>query len=102
MLRSGLFWRSLILCAVVWLATVGVLAALYQTYGNRLWLLGVCAAAIGLAAFFVAYWLTRRIAYPLQELTEAAERIALGKFDLKIYAAQRGEIGELARAFNLM
>lgn len=55
------------------------------------------AAIVFLAAYFSNY-LTR----PLDELTEAARKIAKGNLHVKIYTRQRDQIGLLAEAFNSM
>jgi two-component system, OmpR family, phosphate regulon sensor histidine kinase PhoR len=67
---------------------------------NRIVWAGAVATAVG--AMLVAFFLARRIASPIQELTRSAERIAAGKFGHKVYAVGRGEIGSLARTFNYM
>lgn len=60
------------------------------------------AGLTGAAALALAFWLARRNARPLQELTHGAERIARGEYQHKVYAVGRDEIGTLGRAFNHM
>jgi two-component system, OmpR family, phosphate regulon sensor histidine kinase PhoR len=60
------------------------------------------AAATAVAAMCLAFWLARRLAQPLQELTMGAERIAAGEYGHKVYVGGQDEVGTLARAFNLM
>ncbi len=58
--------------------------------------------ATAVAGMALAFWLARRSARPLQELTTGAETIARGCYDHRVYAAGTDEIGTLARAFNAM
>jgi two-component system phosphate regulon sensor histidine kinase PhoR len=57
------------------------------------------SAVIGIG---LAFWLARRSAEPLQELTRGAEVVAQGCYDYRVYAASTDEVGTLARAFNAM
>jgi two-component system phosphate regulon sensor histidine kinase PhoR len=102
MWRSGLFWRLFGICGVVWLAMIGLLAAVDEPFGGKRPLLWLAAAVAGLAALLLAFWLAQRIAHPLQDLTKAAEQVAQGNFEHRIYANKGDEVGELAGAFNQM
>ncbi len=46
--------------------------------------------------------ISRRITSPLKRLTESANAIARGEFDRRVDETAHDEIGELARAFNMM
>jgi two-component system, OmpR family, phosphate regulon sensor histidine kinase PhoR len=59
-------------------------------------------AITGLLAMGLAFWLARRIAVPIQELTEGADRIASGDYGQKVYATGADEVRTLARTFNHM
>jgi two-component system phosphate regulon sensor histidine kinase PhoR len=59
-------------------------------------------AGAGLAAAALAFWLARRTARPLRELTRAAGRIAEGDYGHKVYTSSHNEITNLARSFNRM
>ncbi len=72
-----------------------------QLAGLRRLIWGV-AALTAAAAMLLAFALARRLARPIQELTEGAERIAAGEYGHKVYAVGRDETGTLARAFNTM
>jgi two-component system phosphate regulon sensor histidine kinase PhoR len=50
----------------------------------------------------LALWLARRIAQPLQELTDRAARIATGDYGQKVYLSGSDEVGTLAKTFNHM
>jgi two-component system phosphate regulon sensor histidine kinase PhoR len=63
------------------------------------WAAGVGTGLIGLG---LTYWLARRITRPLRDLTAVTEQIAAGGYGHKVYAADRGEVGALARTFNQM
>ena len=58
----------------------------------------VVSIAIILVAVYFSNYLTR----PLDELTEAARKIAKGNLQVKIYTRQGDQIGLLADAFNSM
>jgi two-component system phosphate regulon sensor histidine kinase PhoR len=55
-----------------------------------------------MVALGLAFWLSRRLARPIAELTQGAETIAAGGYGYRVYAQDRGEIGALARTFNHM
>jgi two-component system phosphate regulon sensor histidine kinase PhoR len=60
------------------------------------------AAVTAALAVLVAYALARRIARPLREVSEGAQRIARGEYGHKVYLDGTDEVGTLARAFNHM
>jgi two-component system phosphate regulon sensor histidine kinase PhoR len=60
------------------------------------------AGGTAVAAMVLAFWLARRITFPLQELTAGVERISEGDLGHKVYAVAKDEVGDLARAFNHM
>jgi two-component system phosphate regulon sensor histidine kinase PhoR len=66
---------------------------------HLVWAAGVGTALGGLG---LTFWLARRITRPLRELTAGTEQIAAGEYGHKVYAADRGEVGALARTFNQM
>jgi two-component system phosphate regulon sensor histidine kinase PhoR len=102
MWRSSLFWRLFGVCGVVWLAMIGLLAAVDQPFGGKRPFLWLAAAVAGLLALLLAFWLAQRIAHPLQDLTKAAEQIGQGNFSSKVYANNGDEVGQLTQAFNQM
>jgi two-component system phosphate regulon sensor histidine kinase PhoR len=56
-------------------------------------------AAVCLCLFAAAYWIVGQILRPVKPLTDAAEAIAAGNFEQRLYLANRDELGTLARAF---
>jgi two-component system phosphate regulon sensor histidine kinase PhoR len=60
------------------------------------------AGITALIAMFLAFWLARGVAEPVQELIQGAQRISTGDLSQKVYAAGGGEVGRLARTFNQM
>lgn len=77
----------------------GVRAALARIY-HLFWLAALAAAAVALG---LSLWLSRRLARPLHEMSEAAQELARGRFDLRVTAAGADdEIGRLAASFNHM
>jgi methyl-accepting chemotaxis protein len=72
-------------------------AALRSMERNALILIVLTAALVSLVAFFLGKQLTR----PINQLTEIANELSTGKFDVKILQTGRGdEIGSLARAIE--
>lgn len=58
---------------------------------------GVLAAAAGV---LMSYVLSRRIAAPIREITEASLEMAGGHFDRRVSTLEEGELGALGSAFN--
>lgn len=68
--------------------------------------LGISAILSGIAAGVVALAmvqiLARGMTSPLRDMAAAAREMASGKYDRRVQATSRDEVGELARAFNSM
>ncbi len=58
--------------------------------------------AMGLAVLFLGYFIAGHITTPLRSLVAASRHIAAGDFSQRVHKMSRDEIGQLARAFNLM
>ncbi len=66
-------------------------------------LLGVSALAAAALALGLSLWLSRRLARPLHEMSEAAQALARGRFDRRVRVPPGDdEIGRLAASFNHM
>jgi signal transduction histidine kinase/CheY-like chemotaxis protein len=80
------------------LSTAGVLAlqraAAYRTAG--------LAAILLIVATVLACFLARRFSRPIEALVQAANTVAGGCLDTRVHETRSDEIGQLARAFNLM
>ena len=72
-----------------------------QLAGLR-WLVTSTAAGAALAALLLAAYLSRRLARPIQEMMQAAEEIAGGRFGQQVHVSGGGEVARLARTFNRM
>ena len=57
---------------------------------------------IMLAALIAIYFVTERVISPLRDMSKAAKRMAVGKFDVRVPVRGRDEVAELAVAFNQM
>ncbi len=77
----------------------GELIALERTI--RHWALAVLAAAL-LLGLLLRGWVAARVSRPLQRLADATQQFAAGHLAIRAEVNSRGEIGELARAFNQM
>ena len=78
---------------------IASLAILYNTMG-RFFLWGGLVAV--LIAFLLTFFLSRRIVAPAKALTVAAGQLGRGDFSQRVEVKDKGEFGELARAFNTM
>jgi signal transduction histidine kinase len=78
---------------------IASLAILYSAMGRFFLWGGLVAVAI---ALFLTFFLSRRILAPVKALTSAAERVGSGDFSQKVKIKDKGELGELAQAFNSM
>jgi len=72
----------------------------HQTTGQQR--VAVLPLVPGIFAILLSFLITRRIAVPIRELRRATERIAGGEFTRPIRVQSRDEVGDLARAMNLM
>ena len=59
-------------------------------------------AIVTLLTAFLLWPVSRRITKPLKELTESANAITKGEFNLRVHEKSNDEVGELAKAFNIM
>jgi two-component system, OmpR family, phosphate regulon sensor histidine kinase PhoR len=66
------------------------------------WLLWATVALSTLIAMLLAFLLAGRVAPPLREVTDGAQRIAHGEYGHKLYLDGSDEATTLARAFNYM
>ena len=54
------------------------------------------------AAFVASVFLTRGLVQPILEIKRAAEQIGQGDLDVRVHSSRRDELGQVARAFDLM
>ncbi len=67
--------------------------------GSVAWRTAFAAASVGVIMLQIfAHGMTK----PLREMTAAAKAMARGDYSLRVRATSRDEVGELARAFNVM
>ena len=57
---------------------------------------------ITFVVLFLAHWFAKRITRPVNQLTQAAHELSLGRFDLKIEVDSNDEISFLAKMFDKM
>ena len=75
------------------------LSALQDEFQRSLMVSGIAG---GIAGILIIAFFTRRAFAPMRELTETAERLGKGELDQRVRRNHRGEIGQLASAFNAM
>jgi two-component system, OmpR family, phosphate regulon sensor histidine kinase PhoR len=100
--HSPHFWRTLLICGLFWLATIGLLGAVIDrnlTDNRDIWLV---AAISGLVILMLALALARSLVPSLDEFSKAADNIARGQFGQKVYGSTADEAKLLARSFNHM
>jgi signal transduction histidine kinase len=73
--------------------------SLLQAINNFLLWGALLAVAV---AFLLTYFLSRRISAPVKALTHAAGQMGQGDLSQRVRSKEKGELGELARAFNTM
>jgi signal transduction histidine kinase len=78
---------------------IASLSILYNSMGRFFLWGGLVAVAI---ALLLTFFLSRRILAPVKALTSATERVGSGDFSQKVKIKDKGELGELAQAFNSM
>ena len=91
-LADGALWATIqIPTSVVYLTARGLLSDL-----KIVALLLFALAAIASLVF------ARRLSRPLEQLTQAAEKVGKGEFEVRVQSGSRDEIGALSRSFNQM
>jgi signal transduction histidine kinase len=66
------------------------------------WQFLVTGALASFIALLMARWLARGMTQPLRDMAQAAHRMELGDYSVRVVAASRDEVGQLATAFNRM
>jgi signal transduction histidine kinase len=67
----------------------------------RLSALAVGAASL-LLGLILSWWAASRVARPVLQLAEGAQKVAAGQWNARVEVKSRDEVGELARSFNQM
>ena len=75
------------------------LVELVDTMGNAILF---SAVWVMIAALIALYFITEMITGPLRQMSRAAKKMAVGKFDVRIPVKGRDEVAELAASFNHM
>ncbi len=70
-----------------------------STLSTTIWL---SVLAVLCAMLPLAYWMARLITKPIREIRAVALNLAEGDFSVRAPVHDKGEIGDLARAFNLL
>ena len=80
-------------------AEVALLATMVGRIGG--FLLWSCLLAVGVAVA-IAFLISRRVLSPVRALTQAVQRLGHGDLGQRVEVIDKGEMGELAGAFNTM
>jgi two-component system phosphate regulon sensor histidine kinase PhoR len=100
-----MLWRLFATLLIVQVSTICIFSAFLAAWREPWQIFTAACAATAVAATAslpLAYWLARRIALPIEELTRGVKRIAAGDLDQKVYVDTPGGISELAQTFNYM
>jgi signal transduction histidine kinase len=84
---------------VIVLRSLAGAGQMFRAISNRLLALWTLALA---AAWLLSYLLANRITRPLEALARSARELGKGNYDFPIPSGARGEVGQLARAFDQM
>jgi signal transduction histidine kinase len=84
---------------VVVLRSLADASQLFQAISNRLLLLWTLSIA---AALLISYLIAGRITRPVESLAAGVREFGRGNYDYAVETSARGEIGQLARAFDQM
>jgi signal transduction histidine kinase len=84
---------------VVVLHSLGAAARLFHAISNRLVLAGTISIVLVLV---VSYFIARLVTQPIEALVVGAQELGQGNYDHQIGRIPRGEIGQLASAFEQM
>ena len=76
---------------------------IYIDFRNQIRSAALLAAGAGLLlAVILSSWAAARVTKPVEQLADAAQRVAGGKWDTQVTALSNDEIGKLADSFNRM
>ena len=67
-----------------------------------MWTMSSIAAGCLIVGGLAAWWLSRRVAVPIETLREAADAIAAGRTEQRVQLCREDELGRLGAAFNVM
>jgi methyl-accepting chemotaxis protein len=84
-----------------WIMAVGIETSEILSELNSLTLLLIilCLVAV-IVGLIIIYFFSDRIAKPIKKITEAAQQISKGNFDIHLSVKSNDEIGKLAQAFD--
>ncbi|MGE0120211.1 MAG: ATP-binding protein [Dongiaceae bacterium] len=80
----------------------GIDDAVRTAIDRVLLILGIAGAIAIPLTLLVGWYIANRIARPIQQLRDAAEQLAEGRFEVAVPAAPGNEIGDLASSFHEM
>jgi two-component system phosphate regulon sensor histidine kinase PhoR len=110
MFSSRLFWKLVLTCAGLNLLAAVAVGLILSSWLHdqvvdpvfaRRWIWGLVAVE-SVCVFGLAYWLIGHIIRPVASLNEAADAIAAGDYEQRVYVPSRDELGMLAGTLNRM
>ena len=89
--------------SIIGILYVGILEQKYVDLQRQTVLVFLAITLLGaLASMVLSYFVARRISVPIGRLASASRELAQGNLDAEVEIRSGDELGELARAFNLM
>jgi signal transduction histidine kinase len=85
--------------SVIAVSSGSSLLNLFDTMANAI---VVSSLWVMLAALIAVYFVTEMVTGPLRQMSRAAKKMAVGKFDVRIPVRGKDEVAELADSFNQM
>jgi two-component system phosphate regulon sensor histidine kinase PhoR len=107
---SRFFWKLVLICSglnfvaatiVGFALSIALQDQLLEPMTARRWIWGLVGAE-SLVVFAFAYWLVGVLVRPVAALNEAANAIAAGNYEHRVYVPSRDEFGALAGTLNRM
>ncbi|MEX1032191.1 MAG: adenylate/guanylate cyclase domain-containing protein [Cellvibrionaceae bacterium] len=77
-------------------------ASIQASFENTMRVLLFATIAMMVLGIAIAYWMSRRIAQPVEELVAANDALASGNYGIKLDTRRCDEFGKLSAAFNRM
>ena len=108
---SRLFWKLFLTCCGLESAGGGRCrdadlaldaACRCRSVASQRWIWALVGRRVRSCVFGLAYWLIGHIIRPVDSLNEAAEAIAAGDYEHRVYVPNRDELGTLAGTLNRM
>lgn len=83
-------------------AMYGLKADIVEVLQAKWWQFFILAALTLLLSLVSAYWIAASVTKPIRQLVQQAKIVAQGQYDRRLEIADKSELGQLAKEFNVM